>query len=146
MGVTFGMEEGTFGATYRIGATYRPYGGEKPQNRPLSKLNTGRFALRAMLPVINDNFTARIQNICHQHTHMTSNGHASWLTIIDSVNVFHSARGNRSAATYLLFNTACFLNLFQQFDQTSSFPPLLWKFLHKLPCTMYCSILFPIDF
>ena len=25
----------------------------KPQNRPLSKLNTGRFALRAMLPVIN---------------------------------------------------------------------------------------------
>ena len=26
-------------------------GGEKPQNRPLSKLNTGRFALRAMLPV-----------------------------------------------------------------------------------------------
>jgi len=26
--------------------------GEKPQNRPLSKLNTGRLALRAMLPVI----------------------------------------------------------------------------------------------
>jgi len=26
--------------------------GRKPQNRPLSKLNTGRFALRAMLPVI----------------------------------------------------------------------------------------------
>jgi len=25
---------------------------EKPQNRPLSKLNTGRFALRAMLPVM----------------------------------------------------------------------------------------------
>jgi len=25
--------------------------GEKPQNWPLSKLNTGRFALRAMLPV-----------------------------------------------------------------------------------------------
>jgi len=25
--------------------------GEKPQNRPLSKLNTGRLALRAMLPV-----------------------------------------------------------------------------------------------
>jgi len=24
---------------------------EKPQNWPLSKLNTGRFALRAMLPV-----------------------------------------------------------------------------------------------
>jgi len=28
-----------------------PLWGEKPQNRPLSKLNTGRFALRAMLPV-----------------------------------------------------------------------------------------------
>jgi len=30
-----------------------PLRGEKPQNRPLSKLNTGRFALRAMLPVMN---------------------------------------------------------------------------------------------
>jgi len=30
-----------------------PLRGEKLQNRPLSKLNTGRFALRAMLPVIN---------------------------------------------------------------------------------------------
>ena len=29
-----------------------PLRGEKPQNRPLSKLNTGRFALRGMLPVI----------------------------------------------------------------------------------------------
>jgi len=28
-----------------------PLRGEKPQNRPLSKLNTGRLALRAMLPV-----------------------------------------------------------------------------------------------
>jgi len=28
-----------------------PLWGEKPQNRPLSKRNTGRFALRAMLPV-----------------------------------------------------------------------------------------------
>ena len=31
-----------------------PLQGEKPQNRPLSKLNTGRFALRAMLPVIRE--------------------------------------------------------------------------------------------
>jgi len=30
-----------------------PLRGEKPQNRPLSKLNTGRLALRAMLPVMN---------------------------------------------------------------------------------------------
>jgi len=28
-----------------------PLRGEKPQNRPLSKLNNRRFALRAMLPV-----------------------------------------------------------------------------------------------
>jgi len=33
-----------------------PLRGEKPQNRPLSKLNTGRFALRAMLPVITQHF------------------------------------------------------------------------------------------
>ena len=31
-----------------------PLRGEKPQNWPLSKLNTGRFALRAMLPVTTD--------------------------------------------------------------------------------------------
>ena len=30
---------------------------EKPQNRPVSKLNTGRFALRAMLPVITKSLT-----------------------------------------------------------------------------------------
>jgi len=34
-----------------------PLRGEKPQNRPLSKRNTGRFALRAMLPVITDHIT-----------------------------------------------------------------------------------------
>jgi len=34
-----------------IGATCRPCGAKKPQNRPLSKLNTGRLALGAMLPV-----------------------------------------------------------------------------------------------
>ena len=57
MGVKFGMEEGTFGPLLR--AKFHPHRcnvspllGEKPQNRPLSKLNTGRFALRAMLPVI----------------------------------------------------------------------------------------------
>jgi len=30
-----------------------PLRGEKPQNRPLRKLNTGRLALRAMLPVMS---------------------------------------------------------------------------------------------
>ena len=50
------MEEGMFGPlllakfhTHRWNVS--PLRGEKPQNRPLSKLNTGRFALRAMLPV-----------------------------------------------------------------------------------------------
>ena len=59
MGVKFGMEEGTFGPL--LHAKFHPHRcnvsplrGEKPQNRPLSKLNTGRFALRAMLPVIID--------------------------------------------------------------------------------------------
>ena len=51
-----GVEEGTFGSL--LHAKFHPHRcnvsllrGEKPQNRPLSKLNTGRFALRAMLPV-----------------------------------------------------------------------------------------------
>jgi len=41
-----------------------PLRGEKPQNRPLSKLNTGRFALCAMLPVKNSD----AENIiCNQY-------------------------------------------------------------------------------
>ena len=39
-----------------------PLRGEKPQNRPLSKLNTGRFALRAMLPV-KISFTTSPENV-----------------------------------------------------------------------------------
>ena len=57
--VKFGVEEGTKGPL--LHAKFHPHRcnvsplwGEKPQNRPLSKLNTGRFALRAMLPVITD--------------------------------------------------------------------------------------------
>jgi len=42
-----------------------PLRGEKPQNWPLSKLNTGRFALRAMLPVISD----ELMSIHHHHHH-----------------------------------------------------------------------------
>ena len=53
MGVKFGTEEGTDPpcqiSPHRCNVS--PLRGEKPQNRPLSKLNTGRFALRAMLPV-----------------------------------------------------------------------------------------------
>ena len=58
-GVKFGTEEGPL-----LRAKFHPHRcnvlplrGEKPQNRSLSKLNTGRFALRAMLPslpVINE--------------------------------------------------------------------------------------------
>ena len=59
MGVKFGMEEGTEGTFGPLLHTkfnphrcnVSPLRGEKPQNRPLSKLNTGRLALRAMLPV-----------------------------------------------------------------------------------------------
>jgi len=64
MGVKFGMEEGTFGATcndHRCNVS--PLRGEKPQNRPVSKLNTGRFALRAMLSVI----TSNNNNMCITH-------------------------------------------------------------------------------
>ena len=58
MGVKFGKKEGTFGLLLRAKfhpnrCNVLPLRGEKPQNRPLSKLNTGRFALRAMLPVMN---------------------------------------------------------------------------------------------
>jgi len=58
--VKFGTEEGTFGPLLRAKfhphrCNVSPLRGEKPQNRPLSrpKRNTGRFALRAMLPVKN---------------------------------------------------------------------------------------------
>ena len=57
MGVKFGMEEETEGPL--LHAKFHPHRcnvsplrGEKPQNRPLSKLNTGRFAMCAMLPVM----------------------------------------------------------------------------------------------
>ena len=51
MGVKFGTEASVPNFT-PIGATGRSCGVKKPKNRPLSKLNIGRFALRAMLPVI----------------------------------------------------------------------------------------------
>jgi len=41
-----------------------PLRGEKPQNWPLSKLNTGRFALRAMLPVTTQ-YIYVIQSVNH---------------------------------------------------------------------------------
>ena len=81
MGVKFGVEEGTCGPLHH--AKFQPHRcnvsplrAEKPQNRPLSKLNTGRLALRAMLPVKmetvsitkllhkwQDSYTYRIANV-----------------------------------------------------------------------------------
>jgi len=55
MGIKFGMEEGTEAPLRAKFHPHRcnvsPLRGEKLQNWPLSKLNTGRFAPRAMLPV-----------------------------------------------------------------------------------------------
>ena len=47
MGVKFGTEEGTDTRWCNVSLLR----GENPQNRPLSKLNNRRFALRATLPV-----------------------------------------------------------------------------------------------
>jgi len=44
-----------------------PLRGEKPQNWPLSKLNTGRFALRAMLPVIKYRQAGAARNAAGNH-------------------------------------------------------------------------------
>jgi len=53
MGLKFGMEEGPLlhAKFHPQWCNVSPLWGEKPQNRPLSKLNTGRLALRAMQPV-----------------------------------------------------------------------------------------------
>jgi len=54
MGVKFGMEEGTEGHAkfHPIGATCRPCEAKNLKIGLLSKLNTGRLALCAMLPPI----------------------------------------------------------------------------------------------
>jgi len=82
MGVKFGTEEGTKGPLLRAKfhphrCNVSPLRGEKPQNRHLSKLNTGRFALRAMLPVkkkkrnnytIQHNKTKSIDKLSNLHS------------------------------------------------------------------------------
>ena len=67
MGVKFGTEEGP-SKFHPHRCNVSPLRGDKPQNRPLTKLNTGRFALRAMLPVMNIHVTACVQSV-HHHTH-----------------------------------------------------------------------------
>jgi len=51
MGVKFGTGPLLRAKFHPHRCNVSPLWGEKPQNRPLSKLNTGKFALRAMLPV-----------------------------------------------------------------------------------------------
>jgi len=74
MGVKFGTEKGTFGPVLRAKfhphrCNMSPLWGEKPQNGPLSKLNTGRFALRAMLPVMNTKYTYTENESKHSEMH-----------------------------------------------------------------------------
>ena len=73
MGVKFGVEEGTFGPL--LHAKFHPHRcnvapllGEKPQNRPLSKLSTGRLALRAVLPVIimQQKLVTQVHTVTHK--------------------------------------------------------------------------------
>jgi len=68
MRVKFGAEEGTEGPLLRAKfhphrCNVSPLRGEKPQNRPLSKLDTARLALRAMLPVINARATILLKTL-----------------------------------------------------------------------------------
>jgi len=56
-----------------------PLRGEKPQNRPLSKLNTGRFALLAMLPVTRS--TGTVQRPTSVKASLTSVGIRIWIRI-----------------------------------------------------------------
>jgi len=64
MGVKFGTEEGT----HRCNVS--PLRGEKPQNRPLSKLNTGAYvALRAMLPVTRWLYCVECPKFCSERIH-----------------------------------------------------------------------------
>jgi len=51
MGVKSGTDEGTIVPNFTPSVQRVAPGGEKPLNRPLSKLNNRRFALRAVLPV-----------------------------------------------------------------------------------------------
>ena len=74
MGVKFGMKEGTEASSMPnltpVGATCHPCGAKKPQNRPLSNLNTG--ALRCMrycrvvnCGLVNNTFASDNVNIMH---------------------------------------------------------------------------------
>jgi len=101
------LEEGTFGPL--LHAKFHPHRcnvsplrGEKPQNWPLSKLNTGRFALRAMLPVIST-AAARIKLIFATFVCSGEKSSGSLLRIsayrqkcTDKTHLFQSAFNNTS--------------------------------------------------
>jgi len=57
MGVKFGTE---FSSSV---PNFTPIGVQKPQNRPMSKLNNRGFALRAMLPVYYEAILYRFRDI-----------------------------------------------------------------------------------
>ena len=130
MGVKFGMEEGTFGLIllakfHPHRCNVSPLRGEKTKNRPLSTLNTGSFALRAMLPVINNNFAASVQSVHHQHAYMISDcratgqsQHAASITFCSNFKVNPSLRQaflqvidvtNLCSVPALLHNTSNFI-------------------------------------
>jgi len=82
-GVKFGTEQGSVPNLTPIGATCRPWGAKKPQNRPLGKLNNRRFALCAMLPV-NKAFESERLNV---------NKHSDKVSVLHIKHVKQLVRG-----------------------------------------------------
>ena len=114
MGVKFGTEEGTFGPL--LSAKFHPHRcnvsplrGEKPQNRPLSKLNTGRFALRAMLPVIRQ-VHRRAARFVKRNYYISTTSVSSLISQLGWQTLSDRRRNSRS---YLNLN----LNLMRQWIQ-----------------------------
>ena len=56
-----------------------PLRGEKPQNRPLSKLNTGMLALRAMLPVMSE-WVSKCRSEWHLFVTVIRRSRSTWHT------------------------------------------------------------------
>ena len=83
-GVKFGTEPLLRAKFHPHRCNVSPLRGEKAQNRPLSKLNTGRFALRAMLPVttvlddIFSSFYAGGRKCAYQLSRLKAKGMWNW--------------------------------------------------------------------
>ena len=65
-----------------------PLRGEKPQNWPLSKLNTGRFVLREMLPVKITNSSQTQANNRQTDTRLTASLQTSNQASTSSLNFY----------------------------------------------------------